>query len=138
MDCTCLPARAHPYPRSMVASEVRRQARAERSDAPQQRSLPQTRAECVSGPRPCPYTTCRYNLFLDVNSGGGIRFAHPELEPGQMPESCALDVVAREGALTLEAIGRLLGVTRERIRQIEVVALGRFRTEAARWSRTDE
>lgn len=138
MECACLPPRERPYPRSMVASEVRRHARAERSGEPEPRRLPETREECLSGPRPCPYTTCRYNLFLDVNLGGGIRFTHPELEPGQMPESCVLDVVAKEGALTLEAIGGLLGLTRERIRQIEVIALERFRRKAARWSRTDE
>lgn len=134
MECACLAARERPYPRSMVAGEVRRQARANRSDEPERRRLPQTREECVGGPRPCPYTTCRYNLFLDVSFGGGIRFTHPELEPGQMPESCVLDVVARDGALTLEAIGGLLALTGERIREIEGIALGHFRRRAARWS----
>ena len=135
MECACIwGVGDRPYPRSMVASEVRRQALAEREAEPEPRRLPESRKECASGPRPCPYTTCRYNLFLDVNSGGGIRFTHPELEPGQMRESCVLDVVAKDGALTLEAVGDLLGLTRERIRQIEGIALGHFRVRAAKWS----
>jgi DNA-directed RNA polymerase sigma subunit (sigma70/sigma32) len=36
--------------------------------------------------------------------------------------SCVLDV-ADNGGITLEEVGELLGVTRERIRQIEAVAI---------------
>jgi DNA-directed RNA polymerase sigma subunit (sigma70/sigma32) len=39
-----------------------------------------------------------------------------------MKETCVLDI-ADNGGLTLEEIGELVGVTRERIRQIEELAL---------------
>lgn len=65
---------------------------------------PRTRGDCESGLRPCPYKTCRYHL------------------PATQEASCALDL-AEEGGLILEDIGRSLGVTRERARQIEVAAL---------------
>jgi DNA-directed RNA polymerase specialized sigma24 family protein len=50
----------------------------------------------------------------------------------QLPTSCALDAVddAPDG-LPLEEIGRLLGCTRERARQIEAVALRKLATNAA-------
>ena len=32
---------------------------------------PQTRAECVDGPRPCPYVSCKHHLYLDVRRRGG-------------------------------------------------------------------
>ena len=31
---------------------------------------PKTRGECANGPRPCPYVTCRYSLFLDQEPKG--------------------------------------------------------------------
>lgn len=42
-----------------------------------------------------------------------------------MTESCVLDVADRGGA-TLEEIGDMLGLTRERVRQVEEEALERF------------
>lgn len=43
-----------------------------------------------------------------------------------MPKTCALDVAA-EGATTLDDIGGLLGVSRERVRQIEEAGLVKLR-----------
>ncbi len=80
---------------------------------------PQTRAECVNGPRPCPYVSCKHNLFLDVSpSTGAIKLNFPDLEPDEIPESCALDVAER-GGVTLERVAELMNITRERVRQIE-------------------
>ena len=42
--------------------------------------------------------------------------------------SCALDVAA-EGGVTLERVGKILGITRERVRQIERNALARMRVQ---------
>lgn len=64
---------------------------------------PRTRAACVNGPRPCPWVSCRHHL------------EHED-------ESCSLDV-ADQGEHTLAEVGELLGLTRERIRQIELKAL---------------
>lgn len=46
-------------------------------------------------------------------------------DPTEMLETCALDVADRGGE-PLETIGEMLGVTRERIRQIEVQALDKM------------
>jgi len=78
---------------------------------------PRHRMDCAAIPRPCPFVSCRYNLYLDVNERGAIVFNYPELEPGQMKESCALDI-AEAGDRSGEEIGEIMNVTRERIRQI--------------------
>ncbi len=83
---------------------------------------PKTRGDCEGGERPCPYVSCRHSLYLEVNHAGNIQFNHPDLEPESMADSCSLDVADRGGA-TLEEIGKIMGFTRERSRQLEVKAL---------------
>lgn len=84
---------------------------------------PKTRADCCNGPRPCPWVGCRHHLAIDINpETGSLQLTRPELEPWELPQSCALDV-ADAGACTLEQIGELLNVTRERTRQIEIDAI---------------
>jgi hypothetical protein len=75
---------------------------------------------------------CRHHLYLDVVEGtGSLKLNFPDLEPWEMParQSCALDV-ADDGRVTLEELGRILNLTRERARQIEVVAVTRYRIAA--------
>jgi len=79
---------------------------------------PRTRAECWNVPRPCPFVSCKYHLYLDINKCGSFTLTFPGKEPWEVNPSCALDV-AEEGGHTLEEVGNILGVTRERIRQIE-------------------
>jgi len=94
---------------------------------------PRTRGDCVDGPRPCPHLGCRHHIWTDVNlrpdlpskkydeRGRMVRLRRgaPGRGRPELPdESCALDV-ADEGGHTLERVGEILGVTRERIRQIE-------------------
>jgi hypothetical protein len=87
---------------------------------------PRTRAECVDGPRPCPYVSCQHHLFLDVSARtGAIKLNFPDLEVWDMTESCALDVADR-GGTTLEDVGAIMNLTRERIRQVEVKALAKL------------
>jgi hypothetical protein len=65
--------------------------------------------------------SCRHHLYLDVKAKtGSITFNAPDIEPHEMPAggSCSLDV-AELGSSTLHVVGRLLGVDRERVRQIE-------------------
>ena len=95
------------------------------------RVAPLTRGACPAT-RPCPYVSCGAHLALDVNEDNGnikVNFPGADGEPdlSVMPETCALDVADRDGT-TLEEIAAALGVTRERVRQLEDTALVKFRT----------
>jgi hypothetical protein len=87
---------------------------------------PRTRGHCTEGLRPCPFVACRHHLALDVTSAGGIQVNAPGGELEGMAETCALDVADR-GGQTLEQVSEVLGVVRERVRQIEIEALARLR-----------
>lgn len=88
---------------------------------------PQTRAECENEARPCPWVACKHHLYLDVNpETGSIKINFPDLEPWEMGETCALDVADRSG-ITLEEVGDIMNLTRERIRQVEVRGLLKLR-----------
>lgn len=115
-----------------------RKRRARRVDLPvHNETPPKTRAECVDGPRPCPWVRCKYHLLIDVKEKGGLVV---NFETGlrtlstrrsldeewldaaverldTMKHTCVLDV-ADQGEHTLEEVGELYGLTRERIRQI--------------------
>lgn len=79
---------------------------------------PLTRADCVDGPRPCPWVGCKWHLAYDVDKRtGSIKQSFPGLELEQLRHTCALDV-AELGGVTLEQAGDVMNVTRERIRQI--------------------
>lgn len=92
---------------------------------------PCTRAECRGGERPCAFVSCKYHLFLDVNPDtGSIKLNFPHLEVWEMNETCALDVAER-GGITLEEVGEIMNLTRERIRQVEVRGLTKLRLSAA-------
>ncbi len=84
---------------------------------------PRTRAECRDDERPCPWAGCKHHLYLDINpETGSIKINFPDLEPWELQDSCALDVAER-GGLTLEEVGEIMNLTRERIRQVEVRGL---------------
>lgn len=80
------------------------------------RSLPETSAGCPGDRHSCAYFSCRHNLRLEVGgrSNGSI-YHNPH-------GGCALDY-ADSGPMTLEEIGYVMGITRERVRQIEAAAL---------------
>jgi hypothetical protein len=87
---------------------------------------PRARGECAEGPRPCPFVSCRHHLYVDVSTRtGAIKLNFPDLEVWELGESCALDVADRGGA-TLEDVGAIMNLTRERIRQVEVSALAKL------------
>jgi hypothetical protein len=87
---------------------------------------PVTRADCKGGPRPCPYISCKHHLYVDVSPRtGAIKLNFPDLEVWELSESCALDI-ADHGGTTLEDVGAIMNLTRERIRQVEVKALAKL------------
>lgn len=88
---------------------------------------PRSRVECGCFERPCPYVSCKHHLYLDVNPAtGSIKLNFPDLEVWEMEETCALDVADR-GGITLEEVGEIMNLTRERIRQVELRGLEKLR-----------
>ncbi|MEZ4404585.1 MAG: sigma factor-like helix-turn-helix DNA-binding protein [Kofleriaceae bacterium] len=84
---------------------------------------PTMRAQCAEELRPCPWVACKFHLYLDVNpETGSIKINFPELEPWELPHTCSLDIAER-GGITLEEVGEIMNLTRERIRQVEVRGL---------------
>ncbi len=84
---------------------------------------PSTREECRGEMRPCPWVACKHHLYLDINpETGSIKINFPDLEPWELKHTCALDVAER-GGITLEEVGEIMNLTRERIRQVEVRGL---------------
>jgi len=91
---------------------------------------PHTRAECVNGSRPCLFVSCKHHLYLDVNpETGSIKLNFPDKEIWELEETCALDV-ADKGGITLEEVGAIMNLTRERIRQVETRGLLKLREAA--------
>jgi imidazoleglycerol phosphate dehydratase HisB len=76
-----------------------------------------------NGERPCPWVSCKFHLYLDVNPvSGGVKLNFPTLEVDELAETCALDVADRGGAV-LEYVGDVMNLTQERIRQYETQAI---------------
>lgn len=86
-------------------------------------SRPRTWSECGKFIDACPFVGCRHHNFLDVNAETGtITMNHPHRDPLDLVRPCSL-AVAMRGGLTLDEVGEVLNLTRERIRQLEIVAL---------------
>ncbi len=87
---------------------------------------PRTRAECKDMERPCPFVSCKYHLYIDVHPvRGSIKLNFPDVEVWEMTETCALDVADR-GGITLEEVGEIMNLTRERVRQVETAGLAKL------------
>jgi len=99
--------------------------------------------------RPCPYVGCRQHLLLDVTPGGHVRLTRGILpwEDDGLP-TCALDIAEgliefeqlqeNDRNVTLDVVGRVMGVTRERARQLEETALKKLRVEQSRLDQEEE
>jgi hypothetical protein len=123
--------------RKEIARDLRRQRALGLADPDLQRWIaeidqarPRSRADCATGPRPCMFVSCKHHLYLDVNpSTGSIKLNFPDKEIWELSETCALDVADR-GGITLEEVGSIMNLTRERIRQVETRGLLKLRAIA--------
>ncbi len=87
---------------------------------------PEMRSECRDMERPCPFVSCKYHLYIDVHPvRGSIKLNFPDLDVWEMNETCALDVADR-GGITLEEVGEIMNLTRERVRQVETAGLSKL------------
>ncbi len=124
--------------RTMSRKEIARELRRQRAFGVIDRELedviqeiearrPRSRADCATGPRPCMFISCKHHLYLDVNPAtGSIKLNFPDKEVWELAETCALDVADR-GGITLEEVGSIMNLTRERIRQVETRGLLKLR-----------
>lgn len=94
---------------------------------------PMSREQCRGSVRPCPWVSCRYNLYLDVRRDGIIKLNFPDRDPDEMTTSCSLDL-AEDGPRTLDQVAVLMGMSRERARQIEEHAMSQIRRD---WNREE-
>jgi len=129
--------RARTMSRKEMARQFRQQMAAGGIDpelqalmAEMEASRPKSRADCGTGPRPCPYVSCKYNLYVDVNPRtGSVKMNFPDKELWELADTCALDVADR-GGITLEEVGVIMNLTRERVRQLETRGLVKLRVIA--------
>ena len=114
--------------RKQMVRDRRRMIAAGEWVEPEEYERPEDREDCRFGGRPCLYVACRFHLYLDVNPPtGSIKFNFPGQEVHELEETCALDVAER-GGITLEEVGGLMNLTRERVRQLEAEALSELQS----------
>jgi hypothetical protein len=127
------PRRAHSVSsRTISKRELDRSAKREKSQGHEQPEIipykrPKVRDDCRAKARPCLYVSCVHHLYLDVTDKGSIVLNYPDKEPWELEETCSLDVAEKEDGQTLDEIGGLLNLTRERVRQVERSALDKLK-----------
>lgn len=92
---------------------------------------PRTFADCdaadLGASVPCPFVSCKHHVALDVNErAGSIKSNFPDCDPDEIPHTCTLRVAERGGA-TLDDVAAVMNLTRERVRQIQDIALAKIR-----------
>jgi hypothetical protein len=127
--------------RTMSRKEMARQFREQTASGgvdPELRALmqeldarrPKVRADCEGAERPCAFVSCKYNLYVDVNPRtGSVKLNFPDKELWELEHTCALDVADKQG-ITLEEVGVIMNLTRERVRQLETRGLTKLRVIA--------
>lgn len=94
-------------------------------------TLPRNRCECDTLPRPCPNLGCKFHLWIDHKEFARLLASLATGKVNELPPSCVLDV-AQEGEHSTEEVGAILGLTGERVRQIEKHSLGRLNSALMR------
>ena len=98
---------------------------------------PCVRADCASLPRPCPFISCKYNLFVEIGPKGSLDFTWPRTQPHQMPQSCALDL-ADEGGLTVQELADEMRLGLDVVKKSVDAALRSVRYKVARMRLSQE
>lgn len=98
--------------------------------------FPATVAACPPAGTPCRWLRCKHHLGTDLGPTGLVKINHrPDadgvVDLAGMRETCSLRVAA-QGPRTLEATGRLLGLSLERTRQCEQDALANLKRRLLR------
>ena len=94
------------------------------------RLRPKVRADCVNGPRPCLFVSCKHHLYLDVNpETGSVKLNFPDKEIWDLKYTCALDGADQGGILHLEGRRSDLRIPHSAsgIRQVEARGLLKLR-----------
>jgi len=78
-----------------------------------------TDGPCMARVEPCTRTMCRYHIHSDARKLQITKSVEIET-------TCSLKL-ANRGGMTLEEIGSIMGLTRERVRQIETKGTTRLR-----------
>ena len=84
---------------------------------------PQKRKDCLGGTRPCPWVRCKHHMVWCLSGVKKMTNRQIIHKIFTLKETCVLDV-ADKGGVTLDEIGNILGITRERVRQIEFCKRG--------------
>jgi hypothetical protein len=87
---------------------------------------PRTRADCIDGPRPCVFYSCRHHLGVDVFAGGELVFVEG------LKDSCSLDVADRVAGVGLgtDEVAVLRGRTRQWSDQLLAFTMIQLRANA--------
>jgi hypothetical protein len=91
---------------------------------------PRTFGECSQEPGPCPWTLCRHHLAVDIGPTGVLKIPFPGKDMDELEETCSLRA-ASHGEMSTEDIGRLMGVTPERVTQIYMIGLAKYKAGVA-------
>lgn len=89
---------------------------------------PCVRADCADVPRPCPFVSCFWNTYLDLQEDGALVVNWAQCEPEEMEPwgSCVLDI-ADDGGISDENLMIVLGLTAKEVSSIYEIAMRKLR-----------
>jgi hypothetical protein len=88
---------------------------------------PRSIEQCIEEPGPCPWVSCRLNLYLHVDEDTGIvKLSFPGKEIDELEETCAMRA-ALKGGMTLEEVGHLMNISPEWVRREEAGGLRKLK-----------